>query len=277
VGRINIEDSLFKDKRFIDLCMKLGGFEAGLGAIVHCFIVGQEYWLSSGGRGIPRPAWIDRGIRSEVIAAGLASDDGEFVLVEGSKKQFAWLTAASENGKKGGPAASKARLENIKKSKRQNTSGGTQNTSDTSSYSFSSSFSNTNTENKIPSGESQLALVPPADLPVPKKSKYSEETRTKMRAFIAAYSSAYREKYGGPPESLRQKPIIGKIGDWIEHVSEERAIQLVQIYLQISYRPIDESCHDLWQFFRQLNRIGNALATGQNPESIDWRKVFGAA
>lgn len=113
--------------------------------------------------------------------------------------------------------------------------------------------------------------------PSPKAKKFSEETRLKMRAFIARYADLYREKYRAPPESIRDKAIIGKIGHWIESVSEERAMQLLQVYMQIRYRPFDESCHDLWPFFRHLNRIGNALATGVDPQTANWDKIFRGA
>lgn len=121
------------------------------------------------------------------------------------------------------------------------------------------------------------AVAPVSNLPAPKKSRFSDETKNKMRAFIATYSSGYREKYGAPPEGIRDKALVGKLGHWIEHTSEERACQLVQVYLQIDHKWINDSCHDLWQFFRHLNRIGNALATGQDPGGINWAKVFGGA
>lgn len=112
-------------------------------------------------------------------------------------------------------------------------------------------------------------------LPAPKKSKFTDATRQKMRGFIAAYAKAWEAKYKSRPEGIRDKALIGKLGHWIEHVAEVRAINLVEAYLQISYRPFDENYHDLWQFFRHLNRIGSALDTGKDANSIDWAKVFG--
>jgi hypothetical protein len=108
-----------------------------------------------------------------------------------------------------------------------------------------------------------------------KKPKFDDATRNKMRRFFAVYADGYKTKYGAPPEGMRDKAIIGKVGHWIESVSEDRAVQLAQVYLQIDHKWINESCHDLWQFFRHLNRIGNALTTGQDPGGIDWNRVFG--
>lgn len=98
-----------------------------------------------------------------------------------------------------------------------------------------------------------------------------------MQSFLVAYGEAYKAKYGSPPEGVRDPAIIGKIGHRIKNTSAEHAILLIQIYLQINYKAINESQHDLWQFFRNLNRIGNAFHTGKDVDSIDWSKVFGGA
>jgi hypothetical protein len=129
--------------------------------------------------------------------------------------------------------------------------------------------------------QKQLALPekppPETQLLVPKQSKFSDETRRKMRAFIGTYAKGFQEKYHGPPESIRDKALIGRIGHWIEHVPEVRAIQLVEVYLQVDYRPINESLHDLWQFFRHLNRIGIALDTKASGGTVNWAQVFQGA
>ena len=113
-------------------------------------------------------------------------------------------------------------------------------------------------------------------LPVaaPKRKKFSDLTRTKMHSFIQTYARLYKEKYGGPPEGIRDKAVIGKVGHWVENVSEEHAKNLVEVYMQVDHRPINESMHDLWQFFRNLNRIGIALASGTAPGEINWSEVF---
>lgn len=118
----------------------------------------------------------------------------------------------------------------------------------------------------------ETAVAIPDTLPIP--VKFTESTRHKMQLFIAAYASGWKKKYGGSPEGLRDKAIIGKIGHWIGSVSADRAQQMIQVYLQIEYRPFNESCHDLWQFFRNLNRIGIGLDTGKDGAQVDWGKIF---
>lgn len=143
----------------------------------------------------------------------------------------------------------------------------------TAAASATASVSNTEKEN---TGAHQLTLVAPAKPPaVPKKSKFDDATRLKMRDFIARYAELYRAKYNAPPESLHDKALMGKIGHWIESVSSEKATQLVEVYMQIDFKPINDSMHDLWLFFRNLNRIGVALASGQDASGINWGAVFG--
>jgi hypothetical protein len=95
-----------------------------------------------------------------------------------------------------------------------------------------------------------------------------------MVAFIRKYAEVWKEKYKANPEGLKDKALIGKVGHWIESVSEQRACDLVQVYLQVDYKPINESCHDLWQFFRHLHRIGIAMDTGQDTAAVNWADVF---
>lgn len=112
-------------------------------------------------------------------------------------------------------------------------------------------------------------------IPAPKRSKFTDQTRAKMRSFLETYARVYRAKYHGPPEGIRDKAVIGKLGHWIEGVSEARALALIEIYLQVDHKPINDCFHDLWGFFRHLNRIGVALETGSDSAPIDWAKVFG--
>lgn len=124
----------------------------------------------------------------------------------------------------------------------------------------------------------QPALIPGLDAaptPAPaKKSKYSDLTRSKMRAFIQAYADEYAVRYpGAKPEAIRNSQVIGKLALWIEHYSEERAVQLVRAYMKVDYRPIRESCHDMWLFFRHINRI--AMAVDTQGDQVDWSQVFG--
>lgn len=121
MARINIEDSIYKDQRFIDLIIATGGLETALGALIRVWSVSQRFYLQNGGK-IPLPEWKEQKLNDKVIECGLAIYADDFIIVKGVDKQFAWLRQRSDCGKIGGPAASRARLENIKELERRNTS-----------------------------------------------------------------------------------------------------------------------------------------------------------
>lgn len=226
-----------------------------------------------------------------LIDAHLAEDLGEGgVYVCGSAAYLEWVAGRSEAGKAGGKKSAEARkaktgsavppkAKNSPKQTRSTTEANAKQPQPSVSASASSSVSaseeNTGITLRVGGETAPQGSAGQGQAPVrPKRDPFTLGTRAKMRGFLGAYAEGYKAKYGGPPEGIRDKAIIGKVGHWIESVSEERAISLIQVYLQIDYRPITESQHDLWQFFRNLNRIGNALSTGEDPSGINWNQVF---
>ena len=103
MARINIEDSLFKDARFIDLCIHYGDKAKALGAVTWAFIVAQRFYLSQeSARLIPLSEWKRQQCDDKLIDLGLAEMRQDGVYVSGSEIQFAWLIQKQEAGKKGG-------------------------------------------------------------------------------------------------------------------------------------------------------------------------------
>ena len=103
MARINIEDSLFKDARFIDLCIHYGDKAKALGVITWAFVIAQKFYLSEeSGRLIPLNEWKRQQCDDKLIEIGLAEVRQNGVYVSGSENQFAWLIQKSEAGKKGG-------------------------------------------------------------------------------------------------------------------------------------------------------------------------------
>jgi hypothetical protein len=263
VARVNIEDSLFTDQRFVDLVLRLGDMERAIGAMVRAWVIAQKWYVTED-RTIPLSEWQKQRIRDEIIEVGLAEVIDGRVRVAGADAQFAWLLQRIEAGRKGGSAkrdqaTAKRPLATVKREVAE---------AKPLTLSLTPSHKEETTKNLTVSGREPLPLKP-------KREKYSEATREKMRSFFASYAKRYAERYGGPPEGLREPQIVNKVGLWIEHVSLERAIELIEAYLKIEHRPISDSQHDLWQFFRNLNRIGNVLHTGADSNGIDWSKVFG--
>lgn len=110
MARINIEDSLFKDKRWIRLIIKTGCEHKALGILCGAWILSQTHWLRY--RSIPEKAWPkDFDVLIEVELATRRSDGT--VYVKGSQKAFKWLDQRSESGQK----SSEKKLESLKKAR----------------------------------------------------------------------------------------------------------------------------------------------------------------
>ena len=110
MARINIEDSLLKDSRFIDLCIHFSDKQKALGAVAWAFILAQKFYLKSDDHLIPLKEWSLAGCDNALIKYGLAEERENGIYVSGSEKQFSWLTQKVEAGK------SSARLKQQKKS-----------------------------------------------------------------------------------------------------------------------------------------------------------------
>jgi uncharacterized phage protein (TIGR02220 family) len=99
MSRINIEDSLETDPRFIYCKNKLGRFVA-IGAFVEVARVAQRYWVK--GEIIPEKIYTILEFPKEFIESGLVSKTENGYYLAGSEEQFKWIVAKTENGKKGG-------------------------------------------------------------------------------------------------------------------------------------------------------------------------------
>ncbi len=92
MARINFEDSLYSDIRFINLISKCGSLEFALGSLIRAWGLGQKYYLNEEtNRMIPLKKWNQQGIKMDIIEVGLAEIIDDHVYIKGAEKQFAWL------------------------------------------------------------------------------------------------------------------------------------------------------------------------------------------
>lgn len=119
MARINIEDSLFLDERFIYLASKIGRFEAG-GQFLYATKLAQRYWKENKSL-IPENIFKIAGFSDEIISSGLIEKKEEGYYLKGSEENFAWLLSKIENSKKGGEATKNKYLEKPKESLREPT------------------------------------------------------------------------------------------------------------------------------------------------------------
>jgi len=107
MARINIEDSIWKDQRFIDLIIQMKNTDQALGSLVRAYILAQQ-WYFKNNRLIPLEEWKKQKLPDSLFTVGLATlVDDHWVKVSGSDDQFRWLLQKIEAGKKGGEAKAK--------------------------------------------------------------------------------------------------------------------------------------------------------------------------
>lgn len=105
---VNFDTAIYADRRFFDLCLKLGSREAAIGALVLAWAAGQEFWKYSD-NGIPKPEWHKQALQDAIIEVGLAEDKGDFVLVSGSSEHFAFIRSRSKGGQIGAKVTNQLR------------------------------------------------------------------------------------------------------------------------------------------------------------------------
>lgn len=121
MARINIEDDIKDDDRFIRLTALLG-HDTAIGALVRLWMVGQKYWKKDKSL-IPHDTWKKQNLNSALLTVGLAEDLPDGYYVAGAKDHFAWLFERVEGGRKGGSKTSDAKraaAKNREDKKREN-------------------------------------------------------------------------------------------------------------------------------------------------------------
>lgn len=123
MARINVEDSLYKDLRFINLIVKFGSLEMALGSMVRAWSLAQEHYLDEANeRLIPHDEWNRQKIRNEILEVGLAEQRAMGIYVHGAKEQFEWLIQKQEAGKKSGETRQKKGKKNHQNSEHPSSS-----------------------------------------------------------------------------------------------------------------------------------------------------------
>lgn len=103
--RINIDDKLFGDSRFIRLVEFIGNFQTAIGLTVEVMRVGQKYWAEH--KLIPVKVFSKIPNADMHLKAGLSHRKVGGIYVAGSDEYFAWLRAKKESSRKGGESLRK--------------------------------------------------------------------------------------------------------------------------------------------------------------------------
>lgn len=107
MARINIEEKLFADARFVALCNKVSRREA-IGMLVDAWLLAQKHWLKDH-QYIPEQEFLMAGLEP-LIGCFFAQKMDNGYYIKGSEDQFGWLKKRQEDGKKGGKRSVEARM-----------------------------------------------------------------------------------------------------------------------------------------------------------------------
>lgn len=256
MSRINIEDSLFKDGRFIELAIKMGSRHSALGAVVEAFILAQEFFLNKeSGRMIPLNEWKRRKAVDLVIDAGLAEIRGEFVYVCGAEKQFSWLIQRQDAGLLGGRKKSNA----IKRTTNQATESGTKATESgsnplTLTHSLSLTHSHIQTQAHIQNTVS-------AKKPKKQKATASTDVDNVGQKLVAVYCELWKTRYNtNPPLKPSDTKNLKSFG---KENGFERTEKLLQSYFKMPDAFFIKKRHDLATFLYNLSSIAAFAESGK--------------
>ena len=105
MARINVEDDLFTDPRFLELVTLLKNRAEALGSLIFAWRVAQKNYKDGGL--ISKEDWKKQKLNSKIIEVGLAVETENGIYLCGSNDQFAWLNQKSNAGKKSGESRRK--------------------------------------------------------------------------------------------------------------------------------------------------------------------------
>jgi hypothetical protein len=251
MARINIEDSIWSDPRFLKLAVRLGDEEKALGRLVVAWRFAQKFWCPER-KPIPLDAWAAASLGRELFDVGLARETPEGVYLAGADEQFAWWFQRQEAGKKGGRP--KAGPKRGKAAAKRPLSGA--NRAEPSSSFSSSSSSSSSVSNSPPEGARENAAPPTAAIGSP------------TGYVIGAYVRAYQARYGEAARPDLRGKVQKLIRVFAEEVGPRRGADLVATYLQMDDPWFKTKAHDFETFLANQNKICLRLDTGKDAPSM---------
>lgn len=200
--RLNIEDSIFRDDRFMDLVALTGCRYKALGMLTGCWMLAQETWLKH--RMIPADRWRDD--MDPVIQCGLATRAPcGGTIVRGAEKQFAWLDQRSEAGS----TMTDKRREHLAKAR----------AAKSSIRDAENSIRKPEKSKRDLNGSIPLTLTPTLTLTLNTNNNTNTSTKPVAEASPVrmAYREAYKNRYGLDPtwaakENSLAKQLVARVG-----------------------------------------------------------------
>jgi len=108
--RINLDERLFSDERFLYVMQKIGRYEA-MGQLIFLIKTAQRYWAENEKK-IPENIFKLGDYSEEFFNAGLLQRHDDGIYLAGSREYFNWIIASKKNGAKGGRPRKNNNLKN---------------------------------------------------------------------------------------------------------------------------------------------------------------------
>lgn len=254
MARLNIEETIWSDPRFLKLCIKLGDELRAIGAVVMAWRLAQKHWCPKKAA-VPESEWRLSGLPDAVIEVGLAEFSGDGVKLKGVEDAFSWYFDAVEAGRKGGQASARSRKPKRPLSKPEQPSSKSKRIEPSSSSSSSLSLSSSSSSESIGENEKQN--------PASDEGDAKPEVVNPIGRFIGTYVKAYQGRYGEGARPEIGGQVQGQIKKLLADTPLERACSLIQTYCQMEDPWFLTKAHDFGSFMANLNKVGLALDTGR--------------
>lgn len=256
MARINIEDSLYKDNRFTDLCIAFGCKYKALGSLTALWALGQQYYKREQSP-IPRDKWNEQRLPKELLDIGWAVEREDGIHVDGAAKQFKWLVDNQENASAGGKESAKRPRDEKGRLLPKQTPSEVQAAAGLSQANPSESSAPTPTPSLSPtlihSTNSGISFSDENDSESAAKPRRESRRGKKTQGLIARYCELWREKYGGNP------PILGKdagiAGRIAKDISEEKINLYLEAFFQMPDPWLTKVKHPLSQLELKINEV----------------------
>lgn len=289
MARINIEDSIFKEKAFEKLVLRLGSRRAALGALVEAFMLAQKHYLTTvNDRLIPLNEWEREEMGNDLLDCGFCVQKENGIYVRGSEEQFKWLLQRSEAGKTS--ARNKQHLaENPVErplNDRPTTADGSQPLTLTLPLSPTLPLSQTTnsvinnsskTDNSVTQGDEEDSPAKAVAGKKPKKKKPVDEAKlTLNRNIWEEYRAAFYERYGIDPTRN------GKVNANISQLGERLgvgAVAVVRFYVNHNDQFYIKNTHSIAFCLRDAESLmvqwqkGRAL-TGSDAKNLEKKSTM---
>lgn len=285
MARINIEECWWTDPRREALGRLVGSLDLADAYAIRMWRLAQEFWKHDRGL-VPKELFFILPKAEELVQCRLADVRGEFVYVRGSSVYLEWTYEKKQQAKAAGKKSAEARRAKTGSAqpKRRTSPERPPNEPRTEvndaepSGSGSVSGSTSDSKNKESIGTTAVAVVPPNQVSRGRKTDPPDdvELNQKTSRFIGAYVKAYQTKWPeGRPEDVKDGKTTGQIKSWLKSFPVDRACDLIQVYFQMDTKWFGTKGYDFQTFRSNLNKIGQALDSGADPDGnqINWNQI----